>query len=347
MLTVNAYAATSPTDPLAPIRIQRRDLGPHDVLIEVKYCGVCHTDIHYVRGDWGTKDYPIVPGHEMTGIVTETGESVTRHAVGDRVGVGCMVNSCRECSSCRKGYEQYCLNGNTLTYGAIDRDGTMTQGGYATHIVVTEDFALKIPDGLALDAAAPLLCAGITTFSPLQRWGAGPGKKVAVLGVGGLGHLAVKIAHAMGAEVTALSRGLGPTDEQDALRLGADRFRATTDPGTFSTLANEFDLILNTIGAPIDVDAYLGLLAIDGTLAIVGATPEYSLHRANLVRNQRAFSGSLIGGLPATAQMLEFCAAHGIGAEIETIDAKQINEAYDRVLTSDVRYRFVIDNSTL
>ncbi|MBR7838469.1 NAD(P)-dependent alcohol dehydrogenase [Actinospica durhamensis] len=345
MLTVNAYAATAPTEPLTPTRIARRDLGPHDVLIEVKYCGICHTDIHWVRGDWGAKDYPVVPGHEMTGIVTEAGGEVTRHLVGDRVGVGCLANSCRTCANCRKGYEQYCLEGNVLTYGSVDRDGTLTQGGYSTHIVVTEDFVLKIPDGLALDVAAPLLCAGATTFSPLERWGAGPGKKVAVIGVGGLGHVAVKIAHAMGAEVTALSRGMGKKD--DALRLGADHYHATADPDTFARLAGEFDLILNTVSAPLDVDAFLSTLAIDGTLAVVGATPEYSLHRANLVRNQRALSGSLIAGLPGTQRMLDFCAAHGVGAEIETIDAEQINEAYDRVLASDVRYRFVLDNATL
>ncbi|MFE9454003.1 NAD(P)-dependent alcohol dehydrogenase [Streptomyces sp. NPDC006739] len=345
MLTVNAYAAASPTRPLAPTTVERRDLGPRDVLIEIKYCGICHTDIHWVRGDWGAKDYPVVPGHEIAGIVTHIGPEVTQHAVGDRVGVGCMVNSCRECGPCRRGEEQYCTQGHILTYGSVDRDGTLTQGGYSTHVVVDQDFLLRIPEGIGLDEAAPLLCAGVTTYSPLTRWGAGPGKEVGIIGLGGLGHVAVKLAKAMGAEVTVLSRTLAK--KSDALRLGADGYYATSDPATFEQLAGTFDLIVNTVSAELDVDAYLSLLTVNGTLAIVGATPKFTFDRSSLVRNQRAFAGSQIGGIRTTQQMLDFCAEHGIGAEVEVIPAEKINEAYDRVLASDVRYRFVIDASTL
>jgi uncharacterized zinc-type alcohol dehydrogenase-like protein len=257
-----------------------------------------------------------------------------------------MVNSCGECVNCRKGEEQFCVKGNIGTYGSVDRDGTITQGGYSTHIVVTEDFVLRIPDGIDLDVAAPLLCAGITTYSPLNHWGAGPGKKVAVVGLGGLGHMAVKIAHAMGAEVTVLSQSL--KKQEDGLRLGADHYFATSDPSTFETLAGRFDLIVNTVSASIDVNAYLGLLAVDGALVNVGAPPEpLPVQAFSLIGGRRSFAGSLIGGIRETQEMLDFCAEHGLGAEIEVISADQINEAYERVLASDVRYRFVIDTSTL
>ncbi|MEU5655104.1 NAD(P)-dependent alcohol dehydrogenase [Streptomyces sp. NPDC047737] len=346
MLTVNAYGATSATEPLVPMTVDRREVGPHDVLIEIKYTGICHSDIHHARSDWKQETYPLVPGHEIAGIVTEVGSEVTRHAVGDRVGVGCMVDSCRECANCRKGKEQYCLKGNTLTYADVDAGGTPTQGGYATHIVVTEDFVLRIPDGIALDAAAPLLCAGITTYAPLLRWGAGPGKKVAVVGLGGLGHMAVKLAHAMGAEVTVLSQSLRKKD--DGLRLGADQYHATSDPATFEQLADSFDIIVNTVSAKIDLDAYLSLLATDGVLANVGAPSEpVSLNVFSLLGGERTLAGSLIGGIRKTQEMLDFCAEHGIGSEIEVIPAEKINEAYERVLASDVRYRFVIDIATL
>ncbi|MCX5358461.1 NAD(P)-dependent alcohol dehydrogenase [Streptomyces sp. NBC_00124] len=346
MLTVNAYAATAATAPLAPTTIERRDVGPHDVLIEIKYCGICHSDIHHARSEWGEQSYPIVPGHEIAGIVTEVGSEVTRYGVGDRVGVGCMVNSCRECEPCRKGREQYCLKGNTLTYGSIDRDGTLTQGGYSTHVVVNDDFVVNIPEGIGLDEAAPLLCAGITTYSPLRRFGAGPGKKVAVVGLGGLGHMAVKLAHAMGAEVTVLSQSLKKMD--DGLRLGADHYYATGDPATFEQLAGTFDLIVNTVSAKLDLDAYLGLLGVNGALVNVGAPAEpLSLQVFSLILQGRSFAGSLIGGIRETQEMLDFCAEHGIGSEIEVIPAEKINEAYERVLASDVRYRFVIDTSTL
>ena len=346
MLTVNAYGATSATEPLAPMTTERRDLGPHDVLIEIRYCGICHTDISHARSEWRPEPYPLIPGHELAGIVAAVGPGVTRHAAGDRVGVGCMVGSCRECASCRKGQEQYCLKGTTLTYGAVGRDGTVTQGGYSTHIVVNQDFALPAPEGIGLAEAAPLLCAGITAYSPLRRWGTGPGTKVAVIGLGGLGHLAVKLARAMGADVTVLSQS--PRKRDDALRLGADRYYATSDAATFSQLASSFDLIVNTVSATINVDSYLSLLALDGVLASVGVAPEpLSVNGRALLSQRRIITGSLIGGLEETRDMLRFCAEHHLGAEIEIIPAGQINEAYERVLASDVRYRFVIDNSTL
>ena len=346
MLTVDAYAATSPTAPLEPVTIERRDLGAQDVLIEIRYAGICHSDIHTARGDWGPASYPLVTGHEIAGVVTEVGSDVTKHRVGDRVGVGCMVDSCRECRYCEAGEEQFCVEGNIGTYGATGKDGVMTQGGYSTHVVVTEDFVVRIPDALELDVAAPLLCAGITTFSPLHHWNAGPGRTVAVVGLGGLGHMAVRIAHAMGAEVTVLSQSL--KKQEDGLRLGADHYFATSDPATFEQLAGTFDLVLNTVSAPVDVDAYLGLLAVDGALVNVGAPPEaLSLNVFSLIMSRRSYAGSLIGGIRETQQMLDFCAEHGIGAEVEVIPADRINEAWERVLASDVRYRFVIDAATL
>jgi uncharacterized zinc-type alcohol dehydrogenase-like protein len=346
MPTANAYAAPSATDPLVPTTVDRRAVGPHDVLIDIKYCGICHSDIHTVRGEWGETHWPLVPGHEIAGVVAQVGSEVTKHAVGDRVGVGCMVDSCRECDSCREGEEQYCIPGGTLTYGSIDHDGTVTQGGYSTQVVVTEDFVVNIPDGLELDVAAPLLCAGITTYSPLRHWGAGPGKKVAVVGLGGLGHMAVKIAHAMGAEVSVLSQTLSKQD--DGLRLGADHYHATSDPETFKQLAGTFDLIINTVSAKVDVDAYLSLLALDGALVNVGAPADpLSLNAFSLLAKRRSYAGSMIGGIRETQEMLDFCAEHGIGAEIEVIPADKINDAYERVLVSDIRYRFVIDIATL
>jgi len=344
--TAHAYGAPSPAEPLAPLEIERRAVGPKDVLIDIRFCGICHSDIHHARGEWGTVPYPAVPGHEIAGVVAEVGAEVTRYAVGDRVGVGCMVNSCRECANCEKGEEQYCLPGNTLTYGSVDRDGTVTLGGYSTDVVVDEDFVVRIPDGLALDVAAPLLCAGITTYSPLRHWGAGPGKQVAVVGLGGLGHMAVKIAHAMGAEVTVLSQSLRKQD--DGLEMGADHYYATSDRATFKQLAGRFDLIVNTVSAVIDITAFIKLLATDGALVNVGAPAEpLPVGVFSLLLQRRSFAGSAIGGIRETQEMLDFCAEHGIGAEIEVIAADQINEAWERVLASDVRYRFVIDTATL
>jgi uncharacterized zinc-type alcohol dehydrogenase-like protein len=346
MLTVSAYAATSATAPLTPTTIERRDVGPHDVLIEIKYAGICHSDIHTARGEWGPVTYPLVTGHEIAGIVTQVGGEVAKHAVGDRVGVGCMVDSCGDCRYCLAGEEQFCVKGNIGTYAVIGKDGQLTQGGYSTHVVVTEAFVLHIPDDLDLDVGAPLLCAGITTYSPLKRWGAGPGKKVAVVGLGGLGHMGVQIAHAMGAEVTVLSQSL--KKQEDGLRLGADHYYATSDPETFEKLAGSFDLILNTVSATINVDAYLSLLAVDGALVNVGAPPKaLSVNVFSLITARRSYAGSLIGGIHETQEMLDFCAEHHVGSEIEVINADQINEAYERVLASDVRYRFVIDASTL
>jgi uncharacterized zinc-type alcohol dehydrogenase-like protein len=345
-MRVHAYAAPAAGRPLAPSTIERRDVGPNDVLIEIEFAGICHSDIHTVNGDWGPQPFPVVPGHEIVGVVAEVGSDVTSHRIGDRVGVGCMVNSCRECANCSNGNEQYCVNGMVATYAGTDRDGSTTQGGYSTHVVVDGDFVLRVPAGIDPEAAAPLLCAGITTYSPLRRWGAGPGKRVAVVGLGGLGHMAVKLAAAMGAEVTVLSQSL--KKQEDGLRLGATDYRATGDPDTFAQLAGRFDLIINTVSAPIDVDAYLSLLAVDGTLVNVGAPAEpLSLHVMSLVGGRRNYAGSMIGGIAETQEMLDFCAEHGIGAEVEVIAADRVNEAYQRVLASDVRYRFVIDAATL
>jgi uncharacterized zinc-type alcohol dehydrogenase-like protein len=344
--TARAFGAPAAEAPLEPLQIQRRALGPKDVRIDIKYCGICHSDIHFTRGEWGKIPYPAIPGHEIAGVVAEVGSEVTGFAPGDRVGVGCMVNSCRECENCRRGEEQYCIPGNTQTYGSRDRDGTITYGGYSDHVVVDEDFVLRIPEALELDVAAPLLCAGITTYSPLRHWGAGPGKQVAVVGLGGLGHMAVKLAKAMGAEVTVLSQSLRKRD--DGLRLGADGYHATSDSATFEQLAGRFDLIVNTVSAKLEMGRYLGLLKTDGALVNVGAPPEpLPVPVFPLLMQRRSFAGSAIGSIRETQEMLDFCAEHGIGADIELISADQINEAWERVLSSDVRYRFVIDNSTL
>lgn len=345
-MRVNAYAAASAGWPLARTTIERREVGPNDVLIEILFAGICHSDIHTVNGDWGPQPFPVVPGHEIVGVVAEVGAGVTRHRVGDRVGVGCMVNSCGECPSCLRGEEQYCLEGNIGTYASTDRDGTITQGGYSTHVVVDEGFVLRIPDGLDLAAAAPLLCAGITTYSPLRHWGAGPGKKVAIVGLGGLGHMGVKLAHALGAHVTVLSQSL--KKQEDGLRMGADEYYATSDPATFDELAGRFDLIVNTVSAHVDLDEYLRLLAVDGTLVMVGAPPEQlGVQAFSLIPARKSVAGSTIGGIAETQEMLDLCAEHGIAADIELIGVDDVNEAYQRVLASDVRYRFVIDTSTL
>ncbi|AVL96027.1 MULTISPECIES: NAD(P)-dependent alcohol dehydrogenase [Microbacterium] len=345
MSTVTAYAAPAEAAPLEKTVIERRELGPHDILIDIAFAGICHSDIHTVRGDWGPQQYPLAPGHEITGTVAAVGTEVTKHALGDRVGVGCLVNSCRECVYCLRGDEQFCTQGAVGTYGAVDRDGTITQGGYSQQVVVTEDFVLRIPDALPLDAAAPLLCAGITTYSPLRHWKVGPGMRVAVVGLGGLGHMGVQIAHALGAEVTVLSQTLAKQD--DGLRLGADHYFATGDRETFRELRGSFDVILNTVSAVIDLRSYLGLLDVDGTIVCVGAPAEaLALNAGSLIAGRRSIAGSNIGGIRETQEMLDFCAEHGITAQIEVIPASAINEAYERVLASDVRYRFVIDAAT-
>ena len=344
--TVSAYAAPSATEDLVPTTIERRDVGPDDVLIDIKFAGICHSDIHQVNEGWGEAIFPMVPGHEIAGVVVEVGSEVTRHAVGDRVGVGCMVDSCRECGFCLRGLEQYCANGSTMTYNGVDRRGDITYGGYSRQIVVDENFVVRIPDALPLDVAAPLLCAGITLYSPLKHWGVAPGKKVAVVGLGGLGHMGVKIAAALGAEVTVLSQSLRKKD--DGLKLGAHDYRATSDPATFTELAGQFDVIVSTVSAPLDLTAYLGLLKTDGALVNVGAPEEpVSINLFGLLGGRKTLAGSMIGGIAETQEMLDFCAEHGLGAEIELIDADQVNTAYERVLSSDVRYRFVIDASTI
>jgi uncharacterized zinc-type alcohol dehydrogenase-like protein len=344
--TARAMGAQAPDTPLGALEIQRRPVGPKDVRIDIKFCGICHSDIHFARGEWGKIPYPAVPGHEIAGLVAEVGSDVTNFVPGDRVGVGCMVNSCRECENCQAGDEQYCLPGNTQTYGSVDRDGTVTYGGYSDHVIVDADFVLRIPDGLELDVAAPLLCAGITTYSPLRHWNAGPGKHVAVVGLGGLGHMAVKLAHAMGADVTVLSQSL--RKQEAGLKLGANAYYATSDDATFTELAGRFDLIINTVSAGIDIGRFLGLLRTDGSLVNVGAPPEpLPVPVFPLIMQRRSFAGSAIGSIRETQEMLDFCAEHGIAAEIEVISAAEVNEAWERVLASDVRYRFVIDNSTL
>lgn len=346
MTTVAAYAAPAAKARLERTTIERREVREFDVLIDIKFAGICHSDIHQAREGWGEAIFPMVPGHEIAGIVAEVGPGVTKFAVGDRVGVGCLVDSCRECDNCKAGLEQYCTGGGVGTYNAVGKDGEPTYGGYSEKIVVDENYVVRIPDALSLDVAAPLLCAGITTYSPLRHWNAGPGKKVAILGMGGLGHMGVKIAHALGAEVTVLSQSL--RKKEDGLKLGADHYYATSDENTFKDLKGTFDLILSTVSAPLDLDAYLSLLRTDGAFVNVGAPEEpVRLNLFSVIGGRKTLAGSGIGGIRETQEMLDFCAEHGFGAEIELIGADQINEAYERVLSSDVRYRFVIDASTI
>ena len=341
-----AYAAASATAPLAPFVLDRRAPGPRDVQIEILYCGVCHSDIHQVRDEWGGSIFPMVPGHEIVGRVSAVGGEVTRYAPGDVVGVGCFVDSCRTCPQCRAGLEQYCDEGMTGTYNARERvTGIPTQGGYSTRIVVDQDYVLRIPDGLPLDRAAPLLCAGITTWSPLRHFDTRPGDQVAVVGLGGLGHMAVKLAAAMGAQVTVLSTTEAKRD--DALALGAHAFAATRDGSAFKALRGRFDLILDTVSAPHDYNAYLGLLKVDGTMVLLGLPDPAPVSAFPLVSRRRKLAGSMIGGIAETQEMLDFCAAHGIASDIELIDIAQVNDAYERMLRNDVRYRFVIDCATL
>jgi len=346
MTTVSAYAATSATEPLTKTTITRRDLGPHDVHIDIKFAGICHSDIHTVKGEWGEPNYPIVPGHEIAGVVTEIGSEVTKFKVGEHAGVGCFVDSCRKCSSCLAGIEQYCKVGANFTYNAIGKDGQPTQGGYSQAIVVDENYVLHIPDSIPLDAAAPLLCAGVTLYSPLRHWKAGADTRLAIVGLGGLGHMGVKLGAALGAEVTVLSQSLKKME--DGLRLGASNYYATADPDTFDKLAGSFDLILNTVSANLNLTDYLNLLDVDGTLVELGI-PEHPMEvpAFPLAQMRRSLSGSNIGGIAETQEMLDFCAEHGVAPEIEVIEPDYINEAYERVLASDVRYRFVIDTSSL
>lgn len=345
MRSVTAYATPGPRGHFEKTTIERRDLGPRDVLVKIAYAGICHSDIHQARHEWGRGLFPMVPGHEIAGTVEQVGPEVTRHRVGDPVGVGVMVSSCGECPNCLAGDQQYCFKDPVWTYNALDRDGRPTYGGYSTHIVVEEDFVFRIPAGIGLDVAAPLLCAGVTLYSPLAHWGAGPGKRVAIVGMGGLGHLGVKIAHALGAEVTVLSHSL--SKQADGKRFGASHYYATGDSATFASLRRHFDLIVNTVSAPLPVNDYLGMLGRNGTLVIVGLPPEpLSVSASTLTDSRRSFAGSSVGGTRQTQEMLDFCAAHGLGAEVEVIAARQIDDAYERVINSDVRYRFVIDTAT-
>ncbi len=345
-MDVLAYASPAAKAPFERTTVQRREVGPRDVLLDVVAAGICHSDIHTGRDEWGQATYPLVPGHEIAGIVTQVGSEVTKHQVGDRVGIGCMVDSCRECEHCQQGLEQYCMKGNTGTYNDTGKDGLPTYGGYSKQLVVDQDFALKIPDALELDIAAPLLCAGITMYSPLRHWKAGPGVKVAIVGMGGLGHMGVQLAAAMGAEVSVISQSR--SKEEDGRRFGATSYFATNEEGTYKALRNSFDLIINTVSATLPMQKYLGMLRLNGTMVNVGAPPEpLEVPAFALMSNRRSWAGSGIGGIPETQEMLDFCAEHGIGSVIEKIRPDQIDEAWDRVVASDVRYRFVIDTTLI
>ena len=347
MLPTQAYAAPAASVPLAPFAFERRDVGAHDVLLDILFCGVCHSDLHQVRDEWGAGVFPMVPGHEIVGRVTQVGAHVKNFQVGDLAGVGCLVDSCRTCSSCQEGLEQYCEVGSTGTYGGTEKEtGRPTYGGYSTQIVVDEKFTLQVSDKLDPARVAPLLCAGITTYSPLRQWNVGPGHRVGVMGLGGLGHMAVKLAAALGAEVTVLSTS--PNKEADAKELGAHKFIVTKDAAQLKSVTNYFDFILNTVSAPLDLAAYLNLLRRDGTMILLGVPPEApQVHAFNLIAKRRRIAGSLIGGIQETQEMLDFCAEHNIMSDIELIDMKDINEAYERMLKGDVKYRFVIDLATL
>lgn len=345
-METRGYAAYEVNTPLAPYTFNRRALRDTDVAFDITYAGICHSDIHTARGEWGDVIVPLVPGHEIVGIVTEVGPGVTKFAVGDRVGVGVFIDSCGTCENCQAGQQQYCLKGMTGTYNGLERDGvTPALGGYSNKFVIDQNYALKVPASLEMSGVAPLLCAGITLFSPLRHWKAGPGKKVGIVGLGGLGHMGVKFAAAMGAEVTVFSHSA--EKEADAKRMGATHFVVTKDPAVFAPLAESFDLILNTVSAELDINLYLNLLKMDGTVVVIGLPGKpYAVSAFNLLRLRRSLTGSMIGGIPQTQEMLDFCAEHNIVSDVEVIKADYINEAYDRTVASDVKYRFVIDAST-
>jgi alcohol dehydrogenase (NADP+) len=346
MLKTAAYAALSPTTPLVAHSIERREPGPHDVQVDIRFCGVCHSDIHQARDEWGGSIFPMVPGHEIVGTVVAVGEQVKKWKKGDTVGIGCFVDSCRACEACRAGEEQFCAEGMTLTYNGYERGGKVpTYGGYSTRITVNDEYVLKIPDGMPLERTAPLLCAGITTYSPLRHFGVKPGDAVAVVGLGGLGHVGVKIAKAMGAKVTVLSHS--PRKKDDALTLGAEDFIATADEKVFRKNAGRFAFVLDTVSAQHDYNSYLNVLRRDGTMILVGVPEPTALSAGSLIFKRRRLTGSLIGGIRETQEMLDFCSAHGVASDVEVIPIQKINEAYDRVVRSDVRYRFVIDISSL
>ena len=339
-------AAITPNALLAPYEFERRELSPEDVVLDIAFAGICHSDIHQVRQEWGPAIFPMVPGHEIAGVVTAVGDSVTKFAVGDLIGVGVFIDSCRVCASCLQGLQQYCVEGMTGTYNTLERDGsTVAYGGYSDSFIINQDYAVHIPSNLPLAGVAPLLCAGITLYSPLRTWGAGPGMKIGVMGLGGLGHMGVKFAHAMGAEVTVFSHS--PDKESDAIEMGADHFVVTKDISLLKPLHKTFDLILNTVSADLDINSYLDLLTLDGTLVVIGLPGKpYSVKVGSLLNGRRRIAGSMIGGIPEIQEMLDFCGKHSIVSDVEVISADYVNVAYERTVASDVKYRFVIDAST-
>ena len=347
MIEVRAYAAQKAKADLAPWKFNRRDLGPNDVLVEIVYSGICHSDIHQVREEWGEAIFPMVPGHEIAGIVKEVGSSVTKFKPGMKAGVGVFIDSCRKCENCLAGENQYCLEGMTGTYNGYERDGkTVAQGGYASAIVVNEDYVLHLPENLEMAGIAPLLCAGITLYSPLKHWGAGPGKKVGIIGLGGLGHMGVKFAHALGAEVTVLSHSANK--EADAKNMGADHFILTKDEAVFEKYKSHFDLLINSVSAPMDLNKYANMLKLNGSLVMVGLSGKpYPIDAFTMLNQRRRIAGSMIGGMKQTQEMLDFAGKHNIVSDVEIIKADEINKAYDRVVNSDVKYRFVIDAKTI
>ena len=346
MLRTTGYAAMAAGVPLQPFHFERREVGPHDVLLKISHCGICHSDIHMARNEWGESIYPMVPGHEIVGTVSQIGSAVKLFRVGERAGVGCFVDSCRTCSACREGLQQYCEAGMLLTYSGRDKHGTVTQGGYSTQIVVDEHYMLKMPTILSAAGSAPLLCAGITTYSPFRHWGVGKYHKVAVLGLGGLGHMAVKIAHALGTDLTVFSTSAAK--REDAKRLGASEFILTTEPNSLARFKRHFDFVLDTVSAVHDYNAYLQLLKTDGVMILVGAPESPApLEPFSLIMQRRSIAGSVIGGIQETQEMLDFCAEHRIESDVEMIPIHQVNEAYERVLRGDVRFRFVIDLASL
>ena len=346
-MNTRSYAVMEAKKPLVPYEFNRRDLGAHDVALDIAYAGICHSDIHQAREEWGPAIFPMVPGHEIAGTVTSIGSSVTKFKVGDKIGVGVFVDSCRTCENCVQGLQQYCLEGMTGTYNQLERDGkTVAMGGYSNYFVINEDYAVHIPENLPLEGVAPLLCAGITLYSPIKHWKVGPGKKVAVMGLGGLGHMGVKFAVAMGAEVTVLSHS--PNKKDDALAMGAHHFVATNDDSIFAAHAKSFDVILNTVSAELDINKYISLLKLDGTLVVIGLPGKpYAVHVGSLLDGRRSIAGSMIGGVPQLQEMLNFCGEKSIVSDVEVIKADYINEAYERTVASDVKYRFVIDASTI
>ena len=346
-MNTRSYAVMEAKKPLVPFEFDRREVGAHDVALDIAYAGICHSDIHQAREEWGPAIFPMVPGHEIAGTVTAIGSSVTKFKVGDKIGVGVFVDSCRNCENCKKGLQQYCLEGMTGTYNQLERDGkTVAMGGYSNYFVINEDYAVHIPENLPLEGVAPLLCAGITLYSPIKHWNVGPGKKVAVMGLGGLGHMGVKFAVAMGADVTVLSHS--PHKKDDALAMGAHHFVATNDDSVFAEHAKTFDVILNTVSAELDINKYVSLLKLDGTLVVIGLPGKpYAVHVGSLLDGRRSIAGSMIGGIPQLQEMLNFCGEKSIVSDVEVIKADYINEAYERTVASDVKYRFVIDASTI